>query len=284
MWKLSILGLAVSTVLAASSLAMAADEGVDVLDLGAPATDSMPVGVHPGLEAIATDPLGATPFWTYSGNSGERYYSIAVSQQGNLTRFTSPAGVQHLWWEGYNVCTTNPAGATAIAYEFGGEWSGNGGGVLWGAPIVTSTSPLTIVRSSTDSRVQLTQKYAVDKTELDVTVTMTLKNISGQALSNVRLERFAHVDADNDWFDDWASRSPIKAYIFEGRGLALDALSTTGAVTSYVLGGSTSPNTCSSVSLATPVGAGDRDVKVQYNFGTLNSGASKTVKFRYSRL
>jgi hypothetical protein len=33
-----------------------------------------------------------------------------------------------------------------------------------------------------------------------------------------------------------------------------------------------------------PAGPSDRDIKVQYNFGTLKSGTSKTVKFRFSRL
>lgn len=279
------LGLILSVALVPA--VYAADQPEE-LDFGVPASDMLSVVQHPGAGPMDVGTDGNVPFQVYTGNAGERYYSIAVSQQGNLTRFVSPAAGNSLmlYMEGYLACSTNPAGVTATAYEYGGESYGGSSAALWGAPIVTDLSPLTIVRSTTDSRLQLTQKFAVDKTEVDFTITMTLKNISGQPLSNVRLERAAHVDPDGDCCDDFASKNGIRTYIFETRGLALDALSSVGTVSTYLVASFPASffNTCGAASLVGPLTGADRSMKVQYNFGNMNNGSSKTVKFRYSRL
>jgi hypothetical protein len=284
MWRNSILALLVSLVI---QPAYAADDPneMDGVDLGVPSTDLMPQVPRDGVGPAEPGVLANVPFQTFSANNGGRYYSIAVSQQGNLTRFVSPVGYNMLWNEGYIACSSDPAGVRATAYEWGGEASGWSVSGLWGAPIITDLSPLTIERTTTDGRLFLKQKFAADKNELDFTITMVLKNISGQTLSDVRLERWANIDIDvNDYADDWASRSGIGAYVFENRGLVLDALSATGTVTTILDGVLFSQCGSTGANVPGPVGANDHMVKVSYAFGTLRNGVSKTVKFRYSRL
>jgi hypothetical protein len=59
---------------------------------------------------------------------------------------------------------------------------------------------VTLRRSS--PRLQLDQKFAVDSKEKDVSITMTLRNISGASIPDVRLTRAYDPDVDGDADDD----------------------------------------------------------------------------------
>jgi len=281
MRKFTILSLAMSLAFAAALPALATDDE-ESLDLGAPAMDLLPAVPGKAMPE-GSSPDAAVPYVVFSGNTGERYYSIGVAQQGFLTRFVSPLAYNMFYYEGYSTCSYK-AGVLAFAYEYGGEAWGGSWSSLWGTPSVTSTSPLTIVRKTTDNRLQLTQEFTADKTEIDVTIKMTLKNISGQTLTSVELLRFADIDVPvGGGTDDWGSRSPIRAYVFQQRGVALDLLSSAPGPYPYLDPTSQGP-ICGGYSYAGPLSAGDHKVKARYYFGTMGAGAAKTVKFRYSRL
>lgn len=282
----TILSLALSLVFAAALPALATDEE-ESLDLGAPAMDLLPAlpgkAMPEGSSPEGSSPEAAVPYVVFSGNTGERYYSIGVAQQGFLTRFVSPAAFNMFYYEGYSTCSYK-SGVLAFAYEYGGEAWGGSWSWLWGPPTVTSTSPLTIVRKTTDNRLQLTQVFTADKTEIDVTIKMTLKNISGQTLTDVELLRFADIDVPvGSGADDWGGRSSIRAFVFQRQGVALDLLSSAPGPFPYLDPTNQGP-TCGGASVVGPLGAGDHKVKARYYFGTMSAGSSKTVKFRYSRL
>lgn len=149
-----------------------------------------------------------------------------AGEDSNLTCFVSPNGYNMLWLDGYAACSYKN-GVLAAAYEYGSEAWGYSLSVLWGSPTVTSTSPLTIVRTTTDKRLQLTQVFTRGNLETDVTITMTLNNISGQTLTMVALQRHADIDvtAGPGAADDWGGCSPIRAFVLQQRGMALDPLS-----------------------------------------------------------
>ena len=107
---------------------------------------------------------------------------------------------------------------------------GVGEGIGWGPATVLSTSPLIIVRSTLNGRLKLQQQYAMDKNEIDFTITMKLTNTSGATLTNVRLQRWIDVDVPvGDGNDDWSSSSKSRAYFFENNGIVLDVPSTAAA-------------------------------------------------------
>ena len=281
MCKFSILSLAMSLALAAAFPALATDEE-ESLDTGMPATDLLPT-VPGKAMAEGTPPEASVPYVVFSGNGGERYYSIGVAQEGYLTRFVSPAVYNMFYYEGYSTCSYK-AGVLALAYQYGGEAWGGSWSWLWGSPAVTSMSPLTIVRKTTDNRLQLTQEFTADKSEIDLTIKMTLKNISGQTLTGVELLRFADIDVPvGAGGDDWGGRSPIRAFVFQQRGVALDLLTSTYSPFPYLDPDPQGP-ACGGWSAGGPLASGDHKVKARYYFGNMSAGASRTVKFRYSRL
>ena len=64
---------------------------------------------------------------------------------------------------------------------------------------------MTLRRSS--SQYQLDQVFKLDKKEKDVTITMTLTNISGAMIPDVRITRAYDPDINNDFGDDLEVRS-----------------------------------------------------------------------------
>ncbi len=274
MRKSTILSVALSMGLGSALPSHAADENVD---FGRPATAADVGPVVASSDGNTPSPLGATAVHTFSGGSGERSYKVEVSGEGNLVTMQWPAGVEHEFSEGYIACYGL---FTVATYE--NKYASSG----WGAATVTSTSPLTIVRTSTSGSLQLTQKFTADKTEQDFLITMTLQNISRTTLNNVSLERWFHGYIDGDPNHDYGFRDASSASIIDHHGVRLDAL-TNGTVSTHVgYLGMFPENSCGGLTADTPPPASpfNINVKVGYYFGNLSSGASKTVKFRYSRL
>ena len=219
---------------------------------------------------------------TYTVGAGATKFSFCVTQNGNVLKLESPASYPHLvYQEGYVVCGTGAANA----YDSAAIGSG------WGTSTITqpngaNTFPLTITRNSSDGNFQLKQVFSRDAAEFDITITMTLTNISTGSLTNVKLARYFDGDLDGDDADDIYDHSAESSWGRDVHALSLTAL--TPAIP-HSAGVETFNNftnnrsTCTPVAAAVPTAAGDFVARVTYTIGTLNAGASKTVKFLYRR-
>src|SRR5215211_4207280 len=126
---------------------------------------------------------------SFANGTGANFLGVKVSDHGNLTSFESPAGQEQVFAgnEGYAVCSGS--GLTVHGHDTGSVVGG------FAAPTFSQPTvgafPLTVTRRTTDGKFQLTQVWAKpDPVEKDVTVTMTLKNISGAPINtNVLLSR-----------------------------------------------------------------------------------------------
>ena len=128
--------------------------------------------------------------------AGASYMHVDVDRQGNLT-FVSPQD-EGLVYDGYGLCKGDQ---DAYAYNLPIE---EGGAAGLGPVTVTQPNPgafpVTIVRKTWDGAIRLSQTWAVpDPTEKDITVTMTVRNISASPITDLRLMRSgsAHYQFDD---------------------------------------------------------------------------------------
>src|ERR671910_2352055 len=115
---------------------------------------------------------------SFASGSGSNFLGVKVSDHGNLVSFESPVNQEAVFGgrEGYAVCS-NFTG-TIHGHDTGDVESGFGP-PTFAQPNGAGTFPLTVTRKSTDGKFQLTQVWnKPDAIEKDVTVTMTLKNLS----------------------------------------------------------------------------------------------------------
>ena len=234
---------------------------------------------------------------SFASGSGANRLSVKVSNHGNLLSFESPATQEAVFSgrEGYAVCTAE--GATIHGHDTGDVEAG------FGTPTFSQPTagafPLTVTRKTMDGKFQLKQVWnKPDATEKDVTVTMTIKNLSSAAIGGVVLSRSGDFDvgdtspdqgartADSAWqWDDPSSTAAEPARV----GTMLTALTFGRAHFSLIEPRNEWTDITRSVcspggGLPTPTAVQDLAMRVFYNLGTLNAGQSKTVKFEYRRM
>lgn len=223
---------------------------------------------------------------------------VKVSNHGNLMSFESPQGRENVFSgaEGYAVCSN--FNNTVHGHDTGAVEAG------FGAPTFSQPTagkfPLTITRKTTDGKFQLKQVWNMpDPAEKDVTVTMTLKNLSSATISNVFVSRSGDFDigatsqnqgartSDSAW--QWNDQSPPSADRPPG-GVMLTA-ATYGAVYDTFVeprsdySGGTRENCFALVpDLATPTSVQDLTIRAHYALFNLGAGQSKTVKFEYRHM
>jgi hypothetical protein len=144
--------------------------------------------------AVVTTSGTTTPKASFASGSGVNFLGVKVSDHGNMMSFESPAGEEAVFQgrEGYAVCSTN--GSTVHGHDTGDLEAG------FGAPTFSQPTagafPLTVTRKTTDGKFKLTQVWAKpDAVEKDVTVTMTLTNISSIPIAGVVLSRSGDFDS-----------------------------------------------------------------------------------------
>lgn len=213
--------------------------------------------------------------------------NVGISQHGNICRFESPVGSEHIRIgpirEGYALCSQNSLfSPTTVAYDAADVEAGFGP-----ATVVQSDPFPTIVRTTTNG-LEVTQRFSWDSTERDLTVTMTVRNVSGAARFNVKLDRYFDGDIDGSEANDRYARGADSVWGFEnqGHGLLLTdilypALPHSTAVHTFA---GHIPASCGQASLATPTAVGDFVGRLSYNIGTLNAGVSRTVRLNYRRM
>ena len=248
------------------------------------------------LATIASSRMGGGFFDTATAASsdpgcvksgaGSTYFGVCISAEGNLS-VESPAGYVQVNDEGYVLCSE--VGVHGFDYASQGEG--------FNAPVITqpngpNTVPLTIARTTVDGLFEMTQQFARDTAELDVSITTKIRNLSGSSIGSVILQRHADMNIDNTNDDDFFARTKESVWAWEqapmvgpGRGLMLtnanQAIIHATWVSPTWLGG---PISCTAATVATPTARGDYAAALGFVVGTIAPGKTKTVKLAYRRL
>jgi hypothetical protein len=256
--------------------------------------------------AVAIQSSTTAPKASFASGSGFNFLGVKVSDHGNLISFESPVGRQAVFGgrEGYAVCSGG--GGTVHGHDTGDVEGG------FAAPTFSQPTagafPLTVTRRTTDGKFQLTQVWnKPDPVEMDVTVTMTLKNISGAPInSNVLLSRSGDFDI-GDSSSDRGAETIDSAWLWDDAGVPDDVEPVGVMLTALTfdtdnaarietqsdwLNGRSSPPLrasrlgCNDLFTETPTPEpGDFAMRIFYLFeGGLGAGQSKTVKFEYGRI
>jgi hypothetical protein len=239
--------------------------------------------------AVAIESSTTVPKASFASGSGVNFLGVKVSDHGNLLSFESPQGQEAVFdgREGYAVCTSRAA--TVHGHDTGSAEAG------FGAPTFSQPNgrgkfPLTVTRRTTDGN-------KPDATEKDVTVTMTLKNLSNAPIFGVFLSRSGDFDIgfsgdqgastdDSAW--QWVDGSRTTTDLTSG-GVMLTALTFGTNHGAFIESssdwvGGTREGCLRGGQLPTPTSVQDLAMRVIYNLGDFNAGQSKTVKFEYRRM
>jgi hypothetical protein len=230
-------------------------------------------------------PYGASTFtftqaeapctYAFSSGGGGSSVKYCVSANGTIEGFRAPTGQEHIavgqLLEGYVVCT----GTTAQAWDLSATADGFGAPTVLSGPTATG---ITLRRSS--PQYQLDQVFKLDKKEKDVTITMTLTNISGAMIPDVRLTRAYDPDINNDFGDDLEVKSARGVWAGD-----VDAITLTGVTWGLPTDTAIDADpvaACSPVGGIVPGVTGDaRLAAVTYCVGNMAPGAKKKVAFIY---
>jgi hypothetical protein len=241
---------------------------------------------------------------SFTNGSGNNFLGVKVSDHGNLTSFESPVGRQAVFGgrEGYAVCS---GGGDPDGHDTGDVEAGFAA-PTFSQPNGAGTFPLTVTRRTTNGKFQLTQVWAKpDPVEKDVTVTMTLKNISSAPITGVMISRSGDFDIGAS-SADLGAETIDSAWLWDDEGgpdvapvgLKLTALTfgtdnaTRIETASDWMIGRSSPfpldatrTRCQDLFTQTPTPEpGDFTMRIFYLLDTLGAGQSKSVKFGYGRM
>jgi hypothetical protein len=241
----------------------------------------------------AIEPLDSSCLATFVSGTAEELVRICISKHGNLIKFESPAGFEHIrngdFDEGYILCRdfTNQ-----VAFDIGDNESGFDDGTV-SQPGGPGTLPITVTRNSLDGLFRLTQTFTWDPGSNQVFIEMRVKNVSGAKQFGVGVIRMADFDIgenvtglfENEWaqtldsvfaWNDFGSLTGTTA----PQALRLSAVTRkTFHFPEVVLVGE---NSCAPSLEPTP----DHDDfagRMSYSVGTIAQNATKTVRFAYRR-
>src|SRR5215211_916161 len=140
---------------------------------------------------------------SFVSGTGANFLGVKVSNHGNLLSFESPQDQEEVFdgREGYALCSNS--GGAVNGHDTGSLETG------FGPPKFKQPNagkfPLTITRKTTDGQLQLKQVWSKpDAKEKDVTLTMTLKNISSGPIPDVDLARSGDFDVGTSGQDQGA--------------------------------------------------------------------------------
>src|SRR5215208_766719 len=242
---------------------------------------------------------------SFANGTGASFLGVKVSDHGNLVSFESPAGQEALGnGEGYAVCSGG--GTTIHGHDTNGA-NDEGATATFGTPTFAQpngagTFPLTVTRRTTNGKFQLSQVWAKpDATEKDVTVTMTIKNITGTGsvpaatINAVELARTGDFDVGTS-IQDWGARTGDAVWLWDDAsgtdvpavGLQLTAL-TLGIAhdpwvehyNNWIDSTTGTRNGCVPNPVAQTPTRSDFTMRAVYHLGNMSAGQSKTVKYEY---
>jgi hypothetical protein len=256
------------------------------LDLRAQQTEA---GSGGGIEPLNTQCLA-----TFASGAAEELIRLCISKHGNLVKFESPAGFEHIrngdFFEGYILCSDT--GATRNGFDVGGNEGGFDDGTV-DQPGGPGTLPIIVTRNSLDGRFQLVQSFTWDPTSDQVFIEMQVKNVSGVKQFNVDVMRMADLDigenVTGDFNNEWGTTLD-SVFAWNDFGSltgtsAPQALRISAATRKTAHFASVTPighAVCSAGNIVSPTN-GDFGGRVTYNLGNIAKNGTKTVTFTYRR-
>lgn len=225
-------------------------------------------------------------FYQFTTGAGAKKIAYCVSPNANLVRFESPAGSEHIFdgdlsFEGYAVCSaTGTHGHDYSNFDEGGFGAST--------TLASSSSGVTIQRSTTDGVFKLVTKFSRDTKEMDLTVAVTLTNLTAVAQTNVQYRRLVNLHPNTAVFSRWhATPDEVTAYVVTGGrpGASLNALSFDVPHTMTIEQLASSSLLDCAPDDPQPDGTSyiNGAAGLLYNLGTIGAGKSKTVSFGIKR-
>ena len=166
------------------------------------------VGAVPGQAPPQQGDEGAASVAPIAFTFTDDGITVAVSDHGNIVRYESPTGYEHIgvgaFSEGYIVCYTAPGTGFRQAIDTGG-FENN----VFGASSVSSNA----ITRSTDGpagdggKVQLRQSYAFGGPDRRLRITNRLTNLTNDTLTDVSFRRQVDFDIDTGGANAWAGFS-----------------------------------------------------------------------------
>ncbi|NND03276.1 MAG: hypothetical protein HKN91_10855 [Acidimicrobiia bacterium] len=265
-------GLALCVVLLTGAV-VAADTGPPVEVLAIPAVDSG--------NQVAGDLAESTNCReTFEKNTGIAAFNWCYSDDGNIVMIEHSAGLEHVGngtiTEGWCVSANH----VQRGVTYGSQANTN---------LETPTYPgiNKVVHKTVDGDLQIEQKFRENYRNRRITVTMKVKNLSDEPLTNVYLARFIDADLSNTTGGDvWTSNSRSVS-VSEPGSSQLDLVPrTTKYNANSLIYSSFLPDLdqdCYSAAADTTLeaSASDRSMGVFYQLGTIFPGESKAVIFDY---
>lgn len=235
---------------------------------------------------------------TFTYGAGNQKFAFCITDHGNIQNLESPANYKQITTrEGYVLChggfNSNPSYDAGLAEDgFGQPTATQPGG--------PHTLPLTIKRTTSDGKLELTQTFNWNKTAREILITMVVKNLSASAITKVGLARYFDGDIGGDAADDVFNSSSDSIWGVDDDSdsfqhlyaLTLTTLSTNFTHYTYVEASSSwypfgfypSAKICYPSGFINGENQGDYVGRVLTDLTTINAGASKTATFVYRRV
>ena len=226
-------------------------------------------------------PAGPTPAVDTCVNSGAGATLIhyCITPNGTVSSFRTGLSSESIaigvTVEGYVVCSTGGSNAFDITHGASG----------FGAPIQTAVNPLTISRTTTDGRFNLSQQFFTDTQNGGVRIQMTLKNLTGATITGVKLARVGDIDANGFVTNAGILGGDSVTQTAAGVGVSMRSLTypTPHLVTLENFSGIDTPSCNPVLPVASPTASDDLGGRIAFTFGNLNAGVSKLAKVAYIR-
>ena len=221
-----------------------------------------------------------------NAGAGATLVHYCISPEGFVVEYNAGTSLRHLdgQLEGYTLCWT---GGGAKSYANVGITTN------FGAPIQTGVNPLTIARTTTDGKFQLSQQFFTDTQNGGVRIQMSLKNLTASTITGVKISRLADMDADADSVNATLVATDSATQVSSASKIGVTArplsysiphganVETYSTVSSNF---SVNLSSCSPVApVVSPNFGIDGIARVDYTLGNVNAGATKLVKLAYDR-
>jgi hypothetical protein len=232
------------------------------------------LGATPTLSSQQPEKSGRiTPAATISltAGSGQNTFNVYLSDLGELLQLVSPAGTSNVFNHEFYLCNS------------GGFYESAGGFSPWSVyqPKGPNKLPLTITIRTDDGAWEVSQSYARDLKQLELTTTYTLRRLAA-ATSSVLFTQYLDLEVDGTSDDDVADKSVDAVTARDVHMFSWTALTRTTAHRTAI-GYYYDLRTCDPASEAGPFGPEDTAFAVTYDLGGFASGQSKSVKLKLER-
>jgi hypothetical protein len=219
---------------------------------------------------------------TFTSGESITKFEWCFSDDGSVAKLEHPAGLEHI-----NIGTITEGYCVSAGGTKRGETSGTNSNFMLQEP---KSSGRKVRHETLDGALRIEQLFKETKSrkdrEVNIEITMKVKNLTNSPLLNVYLTRFVDVDISNTTSSDVWAMADRSTSVTQPGSARLDLIPTTKTYPAdSLLYSDFMPATdeaCYSATADTTLeAAGDRSMGVRYRLGTIDRRKTKTVKFVY---